>query len=473
MVGNNLGTNLTFVPKSKTQTDMKVTALIRKTAKKNDKDSSATIYFRLRDGKKDIKAASELMINPNHWNPEKMGYKDRVLTISDDIQRKLNEDIKNIIKNINDEYTSDCDNEWLNKTIAVYHHPNRFIEELPIINESVENEDTLKDKTLLQFYDYFMENHDISEVRKKNFKVIGRVLARFELYCKMKKRNKNLILYLDDVTPELLEELKDYFYNEHLYYKEYPFFFEQISEKRKPTPRGGNTFVDYFNRIRTFFLWCYSHKFTTKRPFDDFKIGEAVYGTPIIISKENRNKLYEADLSAYPKVELQRDIFVFQAMIGCRPSDLYDFTSLNIIDDSLEYIADKTVKDNPKTLHIPLGEKAKEILKRRGQQHPLPLFPFIPQQKYNEMIKEAIKLSGMDHNVVRLNPTTRKKEIVLLSEVASAYTARKTFIGNIYTEVQDPDIISSMSGHVQGSKAFRRYRAINTKMQEDAIKSIE
>ena len=119
MVGNNLGTNLTFVPKSKTQTDMKVTALIRKTAKKNDKDSSATIYFRLRDGKKDIKAASELMINPNHWNPEKMGYKDRVLTISDDIQRKLNEDIKNIIKNINDEYTSDCDNEWLNKTTAV------------------------------------------------------------------------------------------------------------------------------------------------------------------------------------------------------------------------------------------------------------------------------------------------------------------------------------------------------------------
>ena len=79
----------------------------------------------------------------------------------------------------------------------------------------------------------------------------------------------------------------------------------------------------------------------------------------------------------------------------------------------------------------------------------------------------------MDHNVVRLNTKKKKKEIVLLSEVASAYTARKTFIGNIYTEVQDPDIISSMSGHVEGSKAFRRYRAINTKMQEDAIKSIE
>ena len=39
---------------------MKATAFIRKSASKNDTNSVATIYFRLRDGKKDIKAASEL-----------------------------------------------------------------------------------------------------------------------------------------------------------------------------------------------------------------------------------------------------------------------------------------------------------------------------------------------------------------------------------------------------------------------------
>ena len=55
---------------------MKVTAFIRKTAKKNDTDSMATIYFRLRDGKKDIKAASELVINPNHWSMERPLYFD-------------------------------------------------------------------------------------------------------------------------------------------------------------------------------------------------------------------------------------------------------------------------------------------------------------------------------------------------------------------------------------------------------------
>ena len=41
---------------------MKVTAFIRKTVKKNDTDSMATIYFRLRDGKKDVKVGEILKI---------------------------------------------------------------------------------------------------------------------------------------------------------------------------------------------------------------------------------------------------------------------------------------------------------------------------------------------------------------------------------------------------------------------------
>ena len=53
MIGNNLGTITIFVETKKIQI-MKVTPFIRKTAKKNDTDSFATIYFRLRDGQKDI-----------------------------------------------------------------------------------------------------------------------------------------------------------------------------------------------------------------------------------------------------------------------------------------------------------------------------------------------------------------------------------------------------------------------------------
>lgn len=55
---------------------MKVTAFIRKTAAKNNVTDQARVYFRVRDvGGVDIKAASELSINPNHWSAERQGYK--------------------------------------------------------------------------------------------------------------------------------------------------------------------------------------------------------------------------------------------------------------------------------------------------------------------------------------------------------------------------------------------------------------
>ena len=85
---------------------MKVSALIRKTAKKNDTDTLATVYFRLRDGKKDIKAASELTINPNHWSAEKQGFKDRVALVSEKEKQAFNSHVRNIVTLITQSYTS-------------------------------------------------------------------------------------------------------------------------------------------------------------------------------------------------------------------------------------------------------------------------------------------------------------------------------------------------------------------------------
>jgi predicted oxidoreductase len=105
---------------------MKVSAFIRKSAKRNDTDSQATIYFRLRDKGKDLKAASELTINPNHWNPEKQGYKDRVVLISDEKKIKLNDEIQNIISLITNSYNENVNAEWLNEMLDKYLHPNKY-----------------------------------------------------------------------------------------------------------------------------------------------------------------------------------------------------------------------------------------------------------------------------------------------------------------------------------------------------------
>ena len=76
---------------------MKVTAFIRKTAAKNNITDQARVYFRVRDiGGVDIKAASELSINPNHWSPERQGYKPRVALVSEEKKMNFDKDVQQI-----------------------------------------------------------------------------------------------------------------------------------------------------------------------------------------------------------------------------------------------------------------------------------------------------------------------------------------------------------------------------------------
>ncbi|MDH6306416.1 integrase [Parabacteroides sp. PF5-5] len=445
---------------------MKVSAFLRKTAKKNDTDTQATIYFRLRDKNKDFKSASELTINPNHWSPEKQGYKDRVALIGDDMKMKLRNDIQSIISLITQNYTEDADAEWLSEIIDRYHHPDKYKTQ-----EEVEAETKL---TFEQLMDDFLLKHKLSEVRQKNFRVVKRALLRYELYVRATRRGqKSFVLDIDNVTPDTLQDIWNFFENEHKYYELYPAIYEQIPEKRIPKPRGRNTLIDCFCRIRTFFLWCYEKKKTANRPFDNFRIEECTYGTPVYITLEERDKLYEKDLSAHKQVEIQRDIFVFQSLIGCRVGDLYRMTKQNVINGAIEYIPRKTKEGNPVTVRVPLNDKAKAILEKYKDHEGSKLLPFISEQKYNDAIKKAFELAEVNRIVTILDPLTNEEVKKPLYEVASSHMARRTFIGNIYKKVKDPNLIGALSGHKEGSKAFSRYREIDEEMKKELVNLLD
>ncbi|MCD8306000.1 MAG: site-specific integrase [Prevotella sp.] len=443
---------------------MKVSALIRQTAKKNNVDYKATVYFRIRDGKKDIKAASELMICPNHWNAEKQGYKDRVSMVSESDKMEFNHKVHELTQRIEKEYKADADSEWLGEIIERFHHPERY---KAAADDPVEETAPM---TFFELFDEFLRLHHLSDVRKKNFYVVKRALMRYELFVKKKKRGmRDFVLDIEKVTKDTLADMWDFMENEYLYAERYPDIYADIPEKRTPQPRGKNTLIDCFSRIRTFFIWCYNQGLTTNRPFDKFPIEECLYGTPIYISLQERNQLFEADLSARPKLAIQRDIFVFQSVVGCRVGDLYKLTKDNIVNGALEYIQQKTRNHNPRTIRVPLNSTAKKILERYADYEGEHLLPFVSEQKYNQAIKEAFKLAGLDRLVTMLNPLTRQPEQHHLYEVATTHTARKTFIGNIYKQVKDPDLVSSLSGHKEGSRAFRRYREIDEEMKKDLV----
>ena len=71
-----------------------------------------------------------------------------------------------------------------------------------------------------------------------------------------------------------------------------------------------------------------------------------------------------------------------------------------------------------------------------------------------------------------INPKTREEEKKRLCYIASSHLARRTFIGNLYKETPDPNIIGKLSGHKEGSRAFARYRDIDDDMLTDLVSKL-
>lgn len=82
-------------------------------------------------------------------------------------------------------------------------------------------------------------------------------------------------------------------------------------------------------------------------------------------------------------------------------------------------------------------------------------------------------IAGLTRSVTVRNPTTGEPEIRPLNEIASSHLARRCFIGNLYKKVKDPNLVGSLSGHKEGSKAFARYREIDEQMKQELVDMLE
>lgn len=353
------------------------------------------------------------------------------------------------------------------------------------------------EKSFFDVIDTYLAAHKLSENRLKNFRVLVRCLHRFELF-KKKDGSRGFTLSFANLTPELLRQIEDFLLDEKSVFLQYPDIYEQFpysakvavktpKRKRPPTldeegnevpkgmpkPRGQNSVADMLTRFRAFILWAIDNGYTANNPFKHYTIGEIVYGTPIYITNEERNRLLETDLSDDKELETQRDIFVFQCLVGCRVSDLYKMTYRNIINDAIEYIPRKTKEDRPITVRVPLNETARKLIAKYQEYSRDSLFPFNTEQDYNRKIKEAFRRAGLDRTVTVLDQQTRQEVQKPLYEVASSHMARRTFIGNIYKKVKDPNLVGALSGHKEGSKAFARYRTIDDDMKKELIGFLE
>ncbi len=477
-----LAISLNFINKFPMST---IKAFIRVSQKRKN-NIDVAVRFRLSDGRSvQLFYKSEIYVDPEVWDQKRECIKAKVLYSTADRNAFDNSisDMKKLMRAVYDaapnrgELTSDDFTLLMDKRL----HPDRY---------GVTGQED--DKDFFKQFDRFLGVRDLATSSRKQYMVTYRCLKRFEQF-KALSSGKAYKMGLDALDADFVGEFESFLKNEHLHYKKQPY--KQLyddSESRPPVKRGWNTICNILKKFRAFTHWAMVEGLTRNDPFLRYTIKAQKYGTPYYITIEERDKIAHADLLALwecasdevkqrickthiPQLEVQRDIFVFQCLVGCRVGDLNSLTPSKVIKGSIQYIAGKTKGEHPNTIIVPLNSTAKAILAKYydGKRTEGKLFPFIADQRYNEAIKDIFTLVGITRKVTILNPATNTEIQRPINEVASSHLARRTFIGNLYKKVKDPNLIGKLSGHAEGSRAFARYRDIDDDMKRDLVNLLE
>ncbi len=441
-----------------------------RTTKKMREGEQVPLYLRLADGRFYLShLKTKILVNPAIWDSGLGAIKKRAVCPEEE-REAVESEVEKLRTYIRTAYVADKDSGrvkkgWLEKALEDYYSgknrgPKKRVK---------------KGETLESLFDKFLEGRDPKLSRTKHYRVLMRILQRYSEYVRLSQpRQSKYVFDVKSITTEDLNAIYDYAVNEYQVVEDYPGILEAYPETRQINQRGGNTITGIFKNLRAFFNWCQKEGHITKNPFIGFEKGDGeLYGTPIYLTAEEVNQIFAMDFSDTPSLEVQRDIFVFQCSVGCRVGDMMRLTKRDVINDAIEYIPQKTIKENAKTVTVPLNKKAKAIIAKYKDCPGEQLLPFVASQNYNYAIKEILKKAGVIRLVTTLNQLTRKEEKRPIYEVASSHMARRTFIGNLYKQVQDQHMISSVTGHSDNSRAFVRYRTIDMEMKQNLVNLLD
>ncbi len=248
----------------------------QKNVAKNNTTDKSTIFFRIRDVELDVKVASELSINPNHWSDERQGYKLRVNTVSDEVRHELDRKVREITELINEKYHKGVDGKWLNHLIQLYHHPNMIY-----------SEDGIDTRLTTQIEEYYKHRKVATTTIYCAHGIIKKI-QRFEQYMQTVKRRKSYVMFAEAITEEDLYLFKEYCMDEYLISLDHPELFEGVKPWQMPKAElSENGLYDILHRLRTVMKWIDFNGIPTTKPFSRFELKSPTYGTPWYFTLKN------------------------------------------------------------------------------------------------------------------------------------------------------------------------------------------
>ena len=226
-----------------------------------------------------------------------------------------------------------------------------------------------------------------------------------------------------------------------------------------------NTLSRNIGLFKTFMNWAVLNRYTYKLDFQEFKNIKKEITDEVALSKEQVVEIFNFDFSNNQRLERVRDLFVFGCFTGMRYSNYSKMKKNDIIDSHIKV---RDVKDNRKQLNIPLNDYSSYLLKKYDYR-----LPEISNQKFNEYIKEVIKIVGYTENIKKTSKLGNEiiETVTPFYERISSHTARRSFITIMKTEKVPDKIIMGFTGH-KSLEVFNQYYKPNDIEKVDFMQDV-
>jgi len=399
----------------------------------------APIRVRFTNGRAfDVFTTIQEQIKPKFWNNES-GAPRRVADYPEKDRKQLEDRLKSIEKHIRAAYDNEQDKSaatissvWLAQVMDQFHNPGKYIQ---------------KGTSLFGFIQHFVDNAERRVNPKTGNPVCYKMRREYERTFHYLKK------YADQYGDPDFKDIDLEFYNN---------FTALLRDEGLQINTIGK-------KIQTLKIFLNSAAENGINEYQKYKSRQfkafTVEADNIYLTSTELQRLYEFDLSHRPGLERVRDLFVVACWTGLRFSDLDQITP-DRIEEGLLMV--KQTKTQGK-VWIPLHIVVNEILDKYHGSLPKP----VSNQKYNESIKIAAKLAGLDapfRKTYSVNGKSVSKKFAK-HELISSHTARRTFCTTMY-EMDIPTLtIMAISGH-QTEAAFLKYIKVDGKKHAEKMRDM-
>lgn len=185
----------------------------------------------------------------------------------------------------------------------------------------------------------------------------------------------------------------------------------------------------------------------------------------VYLNEQELNDLFHLDLSAHPRLERARDLFLVGAWTGLR---FGDFTTIRPEQITGDRIRVRTAKTGAAVV-IPLHPCVRAVLTKYGNALPRA----ISNQKMNAYLREFTAMVPSLQDRVSVSSTVagvRRYVTKAKAELVTTHTARRSFATNLYRAGVPTRTIMAITGH-QTEQAFRLYIRLNADEHADILQA--